>query len=146
MTRIFSLTFSNKYNTYNLILRLMDYEIHVYQAKRRQRIIKNILFHTTTITYTTQFYKSYIQITKRTNTKRTTKTTTSLTNIDQLGTFHPSLILYISSIPKYLYLVCSTISYISPIPTWICYLLSNKPKLLNTEIKKVLMRQNFGVN
>ena len=28
---------------------------HVHHAQRRQRKINNILFHTTTITYTTQF-------------------------------------------------------------------------------------------
>ena len=30
---------------------------HVHQAQRRQRKINNILFHTSTITYTTQFYE-----------------------------------------------------------------------------------------
>ena len=39
--------------------------------------------------------------------------------IDQFRLFHPSPILYSSSIPKYLYLVCWTISYISSFPTWI---------------------------
>ena len=33
---------------------------HVYQAQWRQPKIKNILFHTATTTYATQFYESYI--------------------------------------------------------------------------------------
>ena len=60
MTRIFLLTVSNQHNAHNLILRILVQEIHVYQAQRTQRKIKNILFHTATATYTTQFYKSYI--------------------------------------------------------------------------------------
>ena len=34
--------------------------MHVYQAQRRQRKIKDNLFHTATATYTAQFYESYI--------------------------------------------------------------------------------------
>ena len=56
---------------------------HVHQAQRRQRKINNILFHTATITYTTQFYEWYhenlhtYQTIKHTNTTRRTKTTKS---------------------------------------------------------------------
>ena len=35
-------------------------KFHVYQAQWRQPKIKDILFHTTTTTYTTQFHESYI--------------------------------------------------------------------------------------
>ena len=38
----------------------MAQEISLYQAERRQSKIKNILFHTATTTYTTQFCESYI--------------------------------------------------------------------------------------
>ena len=67
MTRIFLLTVSNQYNGYNLILRRMALKFHVCQAQRRQRKIKNILFHTATATQTSN----------QTNATRTTKTATS---------------------------------------------------------------------
>ena len=55
-------------------------EFHIYQAQRRQ----NILFHTATTTWTTQFYerkhKNFHthQTTKHTNTTRTIKTATPM--------------------------------------------------------------------
>ena len=39
----------------------------------------------------------------------------------QFRIFHPSPILYTSSIPRILYLACWVVSYISFIPTWIRY-------------------------
>ena len=58
MTRIFLLTVSNQYNACNLILRLMPLEISCIPITTETTKIKDI--HTATITYTTQFYQSYI--------------------------------------------------------------------------------------
>ena len=82
MTRIFLHTVSNQYNAYNLILRLMAWEIasipnttedntklQIFSLiSQRQRIQSNFMNHT---------YQTSKQTNKQTNTTQTTKTTTS---------------------------------------------------------------------
>ena len=151
MTRIFLHTVSNQYNAYNLILRLMAWEIasipnttedntklQIFSLiSQRQRIQSNFMNHT---------YQTSKQTNKQTQPKLpkqrhqrgfyhwhkvyalTTATTQILEYscsgfaINQSISYISSITnLYPSSMPKNLYVAWWTISCTSSIPTWIRY-------------------------
>ena len=141
MTRIFLLTVSNQYNAYNLILRLKKFmytkhngdnaKLRIFSfIPQRQRIQPNFINHTYNQNEPTNNQNNHINVGFTTNTKFmllqlwqrkfwSIHIQTSQISTNFVHFIHHQFCTFISSIPKYLYLTCSTISYISSIPTWI---------------------------